>query len=206
MDGSKSPTRFRVHAVDEDIDILKAKFAEAAPGTIVYAQFGNKSLELVKGASGGGEAAVVTLAGVGAALPAPKKRLGGKPQETQANKMMNALYEAYKKLKEDFCARRAERTGVEPRDVLLGNKTVTFQKLRREFIAKNNERREYYNASPPPTAFDKDGEAWLWHYWSRIVTDRAPRDRAAERKKREAEKRKMCAQGGSTVTGEIMSE
>jgi hypothetical protein len=161
MDGSKSPTKFRVHAVDKDLDILKAKFAEAAPGAIVYAQFGNKTLELVKGRLSG-EAAVFTVAEAGAALPAPKKKhLGGKPQETQANVMMNALYEAYKKLKEEFCARRAEKTGVEPRDVLLGNKTVTFKQLRREFIAKIHDRREFYYANPPPTTFDKDGEDWL---------------------------------------------
>ena len=89
----KSPTRFRVNASAEDMDSVKAKVAAAPPGSIVSVQFGNKTLEIV---AGEGASAVVTVA------QPSTKHPGGKPQETQANKLISALYEEYKTMKEGF--------------------------------------------------------------------------------------------------------
>jgi hypothetical protein len=165
------------------MDDVKAKFEAAAPGSIVHVQFGNKTLEIVKEKEG---AAVATVA---AAEEAPTQSVetcshglrGANLKDAQANKLITAMYDSYKKLKMEFCAERATKTGVKQEDVLLGNQTLTFMHFRKDYVDKTQLRKDTYYAEKPPTNFDAEAEAWLWAYWQRVVTYRAPRDRTAER-------------------------
>jgi hypothetical protein len=151
-------------------------------------QFGNKTLEV----EAGGKGAEVTVKPAEPAATSAdtqgKKRRGGNPQDTVANKMIAALYDEYKMLKDKFCAAKADRTGVLACDVLAGNKTKTFSKFRKEFVDKEHGRKAYYYATPLPTTFEEAGEEWLKGYWAANSTDRVPRDRAAERDKRKKAK------------------
>ena len=180
---TKSPTRLRVNT--SNMDDVKAKFEAAAPGSIIHVQFGSKTLEIVKEREG----AAVAVATVAAAEEAPTQSVetcshglrGANLKDTQANKLITALYDSYKKLKMEFSAERATKTGVKQEDVLLGNQTLTFMRFRKDYVDKTQLRKETYYAEKPPPTFDAEAEAWLWAYWERVVTYRAPRDRTAER-------------------------
>jgi protein involved in temperature-dependent protein secretion len=119
-----------------------------------------------------------------------------------ANRLMNALYEDYKTLKATFCSNRTAKLGVNLKDILLGNKTETFSKFRREFIDKTQARKDYYYSSTPPKTFDAHGKDWLEMYWAKIVKDRPPRDRAAEKMRRK-KMRETSVPGGSVANGDI---
>jgi hypothetical protein len=180
---TKSPTRFRVST--SNMDDVKTKFEAAAPGSIVHVQFGTKTLEIVKEVEG----AAVAVATVAAAEEAPTRSVetcnhglrGTNLKDAQANKLITAMYDSYKKLKMEFCAERATNTGVKQEDVLLGNQTLTFMRFRKDYVDKTQLLKDTYYAEKPPTTFDAEAEAWLWAYWQRVVTYRAPRDRTAER-------------------------
>lgn len=213
-----TPMRCRVNASDKQIEAFKEKFSGAAPGEVVQVAFGTKTLEFVKDGDEASAQVTVTVTSAGDPVPpksAPtppaevttmnkRKHRGGKPQELMFNKMMNALFDEYSRLKGEFCQRRVERMGGNPKDILLGNKTLVFSKFRKEFVDLNQQRKEYYYADTPPTTFDEEGTVWLKKYWHRVAKDRPPRDRALEKRKREMKKRATSAQGGSVTAADDM--
>ena len=182
-----SPTRMKLDASPEDFDGVKAALLAVGEGGVVTVTVGKKVLEITRAVAVSGSAG---------------RRKGDILQESQFNRVSRSLQQHYNELKAAYCEARGRALGVKSGDILLGVWTSNFGAFFKEYVGNDEGRKSYYYAEPVPARFDPAAQDWWGLHWLRVEARRAPRDRAEERRVRQAKKHS----GTSTMMTEGVTE